>query len=155
MRIKYFIFVLITTINGFKIQSKSHHYHRKLMSFNPFKFLGSFGRGGPSMDLDTTGKMFNEVSEKTEKIRNKLENTIVIGQNPTGEVTCIFNGLTFPIKIELKESFMKNSAEIASAELTYALLDGHNKSKAALTETVHDLLQEYGIDIPLDKLTFG
>ena len=63
--------------------------------------------------------------------------TIIIGNDPSGQVTATFNGLGMPIGIKLSDAILSSGSEAASLAATQAMVDAHAKAQNAMMSKVY------------------
>jgi DNA-binding protein YbaB len=63
--------------------------------------------------------------------------TIIIGNDPSGQVTATFNGLGMPIGIKLSDAILNSGSEAASLAATQAMVDAHAKAQNAMMSKVY------------------
>jgi len=103
---------------------------------------GLFGGMGNLME---SVKKAQEIAKQAEVINKELMDTIIIGQDPSGQVSATFNGLGMPIGIKISDSILSQGSEAVSLASTQAMVDAHSKSQATMMGKMQAL---YGGALP-------
>ena len=94
---------------------------------------GLFGGMGNIMD---SMKKAQEIAKQAEVVNKELMDTIIVGNDPSGQVTATFNGLGMPIGIKLSDAVLNSGSEAASLAATQAMVDAHAKAQNAMMSKV-------------------
>ena len=106
---------------------------------------GMFGGMGNMME---SLKKAQEMAKQAETINKELEAQVVTGKDPSGMVTCTFNGMTKPIKLEVNDALLSQGAAAVSQATTQAMLDAHKKSQDLMIQRMQEVYAGLGLPIP-------
>ena len=90
---------------------------------------GLFGGMGNLME---SVKKAQEMAKQAEVINKELLDTVIVGQDPSGQVSATFNGLGMPIGIKISDSILSQGSESVSLATTQAMVDAHSKAQATM-----------------------
>jgi DNA-binding protein YbaB len=72
-------------------------------------------------------KKAQEIAKQAEVVNKELMETIVMGQDPSGQVISTYNGLGMPISMKVSDSMSGKGGEALSLACSQAMVDGHRK----------------------------
>jgi DNA-binding protein YbaB len=106
---------------------------------------GMFGGMGNLMD---SMKKAQEIAKQAEVVNKELQDTVIMGQDPSGSVFATFNGLGVPVGLKIADSIMDQGAEAVSLASTQAMVDAHKKSQEAMMTKMSALYSGAGVPMP-------
>ena len=84
-------------------------------------------------------KRAQEIAKQAEVVNKELMEARVSGADPSGQVISTFNGLGFPIGMQVSEGILSLGSEAVSLACTQAMADGHAKSQNAMMQRMQQL----------------
>ena len=109
---------------------------------------GMFGGMGNIMDQM---KKAQDLAKNMEAMNKELSETLVVGSDPSGQVSVTFNGQTVPISIKISDSIVSQGAEQVSLAATLALRDAHAKSQNMMMSKMQSIYGSMGLPPPPNK----
>lgn len=106
---------------------------------------GLFGNMGNMMD---TMKKAQEIAKQGETLNKELQETIVTGSDPSGQVTATFTGLSTPIGVRVSESILSQGSEAVSLATTQAVVEAYQKSSQMMINRMQALYSQFGLPMP-------
>eukprot|EP01031_Cornospumella_fuschlensis_P035864 gene35864-43501_t len=107
---------------------------------------GLFGGMGNMMEAM---KKAQEVAKQAETLNKELAETVMTGQDPTGQAVAQFTGLGVPVGVKLSEGLVAQGAEAASIAVSQAVIDAHTKVQTMMVQRMQQLYGQAGV--PLQK----
>ena len=149
----YMCYAYINSQKAFVISQKATNIPRHLFGRSePPKIVpdknnggGMFGGMGNMME---SLKKAQEMAKQAENINKELEAQEVTGKDPSGMVTCTFNGMTKPINLEVNDALLSQGAAAVSQATTQAMLDAHKKSQDLMMRRMQEVYAGLGLPIP-------
>ena len=149
----YMCYAYINSQKAFVISQKATNIPRHLFGRSePPKIVpdknnggGMFGGMGNMME---SLKKAQEMAKQAETINKELEAQVVTGKDPSGMVTCTFNGMTKPINLEVNDALLSQGAAAVSQATTQAMLDAHKKSQDLMMRRMQEVYAGLGLPIP-------
>lgn len=152
--------LLLLAVNGFMIGRPTGLVHsatsaRFLFGLpeppkNPLKKDGGgiFGNMGNMME---TMKKAQEIAKMGESLNKELQEMLITGSDPSGQVSATFTGMAAPIAVKVSESILSQGAEAVSLATTQAIIDGHQKSSQTMMTKMQALYSQFGLPMPAQK----
>ena len=84
-------------------------------------------------------KKAQEIAKQAQELNKELMETVFSGQDPSGQVVCLFNGLGTPISIKISDSILSQGSEAVSVASSQAMLDAHMKAQQAMMTRMQSL----------------
>lgn len=84
-------------------------------------------------------KKAQEIAKNAELVNKELMDTVIIGQDPSGQVFATFNGLGMPVGIKISDSLLSQGADAVSLASTQAMVDAHAKATQAMMSKMQAL----------------
>lgn len=95
--------------------------------------LGNMG------NLMESVKKAQEIAKQTEVLNKQLSETVITGNDASGEVVATFTGLGVPLEIKISDAMAAKGAEAVSLATTEAVKDGHTKSTSNMMAKMGEL----------------
>jgi len=109
---------------------------------------GMFGGMGNLMD---SMKKAQEIAKQAEVVNKELQNTVLTGNDASGDVTSTYNGLGVPISIKINDALAAKDADTISAACTDALIAGHTKAQEQMMSRMQAMYSGAGLPTPPTK----
>ena len=115
---------------------------------SPTEFGYTRANVGGMGNLMDSMKKAQEIAKQAEVVNKELQDTVIMGQDPSGSVFATFNGLGVPVGLKIADSIMDQGAEAVSLASTQAMVDAHKKSQEAMMTKMSALYSGAGVPMP-------
>ncbi len=106
---------------------------------------GMFGGMGNIME---SMKKAQEIAKQSEVVQKELMETVINGQDSSGQVVAAFTGLGSPISVRVSDAMAAQGGEAASLAVTQAVVDGYTKAQSHMVNRMQQLYSSMGVPLP-------
>ncbi|RYH22287.1 hypothetical protein EON65_19505 [archaeon] len=106
---------------------------------------GLFSGMGNMME---TMKKAQEIAKQAEILNKELAETVISGQDPTGQAVAQFTGLGVPVGVKLSDGLIAQGAEAASVAASQAVIDVHTKVQTIMVQRMQQIYGQSGMPLP-------
>ena len=116
---------------------------------SPAKKEGGGGLFGNMGNMMENMKKAQEIAKQAEVLNKELADTIIVGNDPSGQVAATFNGLGMPIGIKIADSMLSQGSEAVSLAASQAMVDAHAKSQQTMISKMQQMYANAGVPLPM------